>query len=209
MDAPAAITPDPDATLAELTTLGMRAARVVTQLLEIEGAAAEAAAAWLPEAGSTPASLAEAAASGQGVDAVAAAMAQAVPRTEILARALDRLSRSVRRTVALRRRMQAGWPRAAADDRQAMLRRQVARGVTNRIRQECDGEAAERLFDELNEQLHDPGLDEEILAHPVEQVVQRICRDLGLATAALSPLVSQSRKAADRPSPAIHRRRSG
>ena len=170
MDTAASPTPDLDAMLAELATLGMRGARVVTRMLEIEQAAAEAAATWLPEPGSTPASLSEAAAAGQGVDAVASAMAQAVPRTEILARALDRLSRSVRRTVALRKRMQSGWPRAAADDRAAMLRRQVARAIADRIRQQADGEAAERLFDELAERLDDPILAEEIQTLPVEQV---------------------------------------
>ena len=206
MDAPA--TPDFDATLAELTTLGMRAARVVTRMLEIEQAAADVAAAWLPEPGSTPASLGEAAEAGQAVDAVTTAMAQAVPRTEILARALDWLSRSVRRTIALSKRMQSGWPRAAADDRQAMLRRQVARGVGDQIRQQADGEAAERLFDELAERLDDPALAEEIQTLPVEQVVRRLCRDLGLVAAALSTLTDHQ-KPPFSPSPVLHGRGSG
>ena len=54
---------DPEAALAELATVGMRAVRVVGRMLEIEAAAAEVAAAWLPQPGSTPASLGEAAAS--------------------------------------------------------------------------------------------------------------------------------------------------
>ena len=182
MDATAAPDPDFDATLAELAALGMRAARVVTRMLEIEQAAAEVAASWLPAMGHAAASLGEAVAAGQGVDSVAAAMADAVPRVEVLALALDRVSRSVRRSVALLRRMQAGWPRAASsDDRTAMVRRQVARRVTDMIRNAADGEAAERLFDELAERLGDPAIEHEILALPVEEIVRRISRDLGLA----------------------------
>jgi hypothetical protein len=122
MDANAPPIPELDATLSELAALGMRAARVVTRMMEIEQAAADIVAGWLPEAGSVHASLGEAQAAGLGVDTAIAAMAQSVPRVESLARALDRLSRSVRRSVALMRRMQAGWPRAA-DDRTAMVRR--------------------------------------------------------------------------------------
>ena len=205
MDATAA-TPDPDAMLAELASLGMRAARVVTHLLEIEDAAATIAAACLPATGST-ASLAEAAALGQALDVVSAAMAQAVPRTEILARALDRLSRSVRFSIALRQRLQAGWPRArTADDRPAMLRKQVARGVASMIRQATEGEQAERLFDRLDELLDDPALTEDLLSLPVEQIVRRICRDLGLVAGALRPLATPP---VSSPAPDPHRRGSG
>ena len=180
----AKVSPNPplDGSLTELASLGIRAARVVTRLMEIEQQAAEMVASCLPEPGRQPQSLAEAEIAGQDVDAVTAAMAQAVPRVEALARALDRTSRSVRRTVALIRRMAAGWTGAgSADNRQAMLRRQVARGVAEMIRRESDGEAAERLFDDLAERLDDPGVAAEIGVLPEAEVVRRICRDLGLA----------------------------
>ena len=187
MDATAAPDPNFDATLTELAALGMRAARVVARMMEIEQAAAEIAASWLPERGHTAASLGEAVAAGQALDTVAAAMAPAVLRVEMLALALDRVSRSVRRSLALMRRMQAGWPRAASpDDRAAMVRRHVARRVADLIRRDTDGEAAERLFDELAERMDDPGLDQDFLALPVEEIVRRISRDLGLATDALA-----------------------
>ena len=187
MDATAAPDPNFDATLTELAALGMRAARVVARMMEIEQAAAEIAASWLPERGHTAASLGEAVAAGQALDTVAAAMAPAVPRVEVLALALDRVSRSVRRSLALMRRMQAGWPRAASpDDRAAMVRRHVARRVADLIRRDNDGEAAERLFDELAERMDDPGLDQDFLALPVEEIVRRIGRDLGLAADALA-----------------------
>ncbi len=187
---------DADAVLAEATTLTLGAMRVVSCMMQIEQKLAQAAAAWLPETGSTPASLAEAAATGQAIDDTTAAMAQAVPHTNTLARALDQLSRSLRRIIALKQRIQAGWPRArAADDRPAMLRRQVARGVTSRIRDAAPGEenaeAAERLFDDLYERLDDPAWADDLQSLPVEEVVRRICRDLGLVTAALPRLAAQ------------------
>jgi hypothetical protein len=185
MDATAAPDADFDAKLAELAGLGMRAARVVTRMMEIEQAASDIAASWLPEMGTTAASLGDAIAAGQAVDTVTAAMAEAVPRVEVLALALDRVSRSVRRSLALLRRMQAGWPAAASpDDRAAMVRRQVARGVGDMIRREADGEAAERLFDELAERLDDCELERHILDRPVDEIVRRIGRDLGLAAGA-------------------------
>ncbi len=199
---------DADAVLAEATTLTLGAMRVVSCMMQIEHKLAQAAAAWLPAAGSTPASLAEAAATGQAIDDTTAAMAQAVPHTNTLARALDQLSRSLRRTLALKQRIQAGWPRArAADDRPAMLRRQVARGVTTMIRHAADGDAAERLFDDLYERLDDPAWADDLQSLPVEEVVRRICRDLGLVTAALPRLAAQPPYAA--PAPAPHRRDSG
>ena len=186
MDAKVPPNPDLDAALIELASLGMRAARVVTRLMEIEQAVAEVVASCLPAPGHQPASLGEAATAGLDIDAVTAAMGQAVPRVEVLARAFDRVSRSVRRTVALIERMKAGWPRAAsADDRQAMLRRQVARGVAEVIRRESDGEAAERLFDDLAERLDDPDVAAEIGVLPEQEVVRRICRGLGLAMGAI------------------------
>ncbi len=174
-----------DAMLSELAALGMRAARVVTRMMEIEQLAAEAAAQWLPVPGSVPAASLEAVEAGRDADALAAVMEPAVKRIEMLARALDRVSRSVRRTVALRRRVAAGWPRAGlSDSRAAMVRRQVVRGVSEAIRHGTEGEAAERLFDELAVRLEEPAFEEHMLGLPVDEVVRLICRDLGVAFAA-------------------------
>jgi hypothetical protein len=178
MDAP--LPPTVDATLAELASLGMRAARAATRMIEIEVQTAEMLASWCPERGAEPASLTEATTAGQAIDIANAQMADAVPRVEVLARALDRLSRSVRRCIGLQLRIAAGWPRCASDSGPAMVKRQVARGVSQAIRHAADGEAAERLFDELAERLQDPELDIEIGALPVDEIVRRICRDLGL-----------------------------
>ena len=158
MNIPPVSEPTHDAMLAELASLGMRAGRVVVRLIEVEQAAVDVIAAWLPAPGGDTTALADALAEGQAVDAVQAATLVAVPRVEVLARALDRISRSVRRSIALRRRLEAGWLGAGSvDDRAAMVRRQVARSVGEAIRRESDGEAAERLFDELAERMGGTG----------------------------------------------------
>ena len=180
-------TPIPDPALDELVAIGMRGARVVVCLMEIEQAAAQVVAGGLPKAGAEPASLSEAQTFGLSLDAVAEVMAAAVPRVAKLAHALERVSRLVRRAVALRQRMQAGWPRARmADDRPAMVRRQVKRGVAEVIRRVSDSEeTAERLFDDLYDRLEDPALEQALLDWPVVEIVRQICRELGLGTGEL------------------------
>ena len=179
-----ALTSDPsdDAMLAELAALGMRAGRVVVRMMEIEQLAADWAAHELPAPGSVAVADPAYVDAGREADALAAVMAAAGPRVEGLARALDRVSRLVRRTVALRRRMEAGWPRvgSASDSRAAMVRRQVVRSVGDAIRREVDEDGAERLFDELAERLGGPEFEAEVAALPVEEIVRRVCRELGL-----------------------------
>ena len=172
-----------DETLSELAALGMRMARVVVRLGEVEQAAVDIVTCDLPKAGVQPGSTAEAHAAGASLDGLTEWMAGAVPRVDLLARALERVSRSVRRSVALAKRIEAGWPRVwSSDDRPAMVRRQVKRHMSEVIRRVADSDdAAERLFDELYERLDGPGLEQEIFGRPVQEIVRRICRDLGLA----------------------------
>ena len=174
-------------TLIELAALGMRMARVVVRLAEVEQQSVDIVAASLPAVGAVPASASEAVAAGVSLDGLAEWMAGAAPRVDRLARALERVSRSVRRSVALTKRLEAGWPRVRpVDDRAAMVRRQVKRGVSDVIRGVTDSDdAAERLFDELYERLEDPGLQQEMLELPAREIVRRICRDLGLAAGEL------------------------
>ena len=173
---------DAEATVHDLATLGMRVARAVARLVEIETEVAEIVASDLPARGRWPAGLGEATEAGMALDMAETVLAKAGPRVAELTRAFDRVSRSVRRSVALGKRLQAGWPvRAVGDTRVAMVRRQVSQGVAEAIRQAATGDAAERLFDDLAEQLDDPALDGEIAVLPVEAIVARIRRDLGLA----------------------------
>ncbi len=102
------------------------------------------------------------------------------PRLDMAGQTYERVARAVRRTLALVKRIEAGWPRrGGSDDRRTMARRQVARGVGERIARHADGERAERLFDDLNERLEamdfDGGLD-----RPVQAVIEALCCKLGL-----------------------------
>ena len=169
--------------LLELVSLGLRIARVAAEVAEAEGRVVAVVAAGLP-ASVDAGSLAEAQEAGSAVDAAGLALAQASPRIGAAARGYDRAARAVRRTVALVQRLDRGWvPRGGADDHAAMVRRQVARTVGERITRHADGEAAERLFDDLAERLEalerDGGLD-----GAADLVIAAICRDLGLPEAA-------------------------
>ncbi len=166
--------------LVELVALGVRIARVAAEVAEVEGRVVSLLAAGLPENLNSAASLTEARDSGLAVDSAELALANASARIGTATHAFDRASRAVRRTVALIQRLDAGWPRGGADDHHTLIRRQAARSVGERIARDHDGEAAERLFDDLAERLDalelDGGLD-----RPAEMVIAKLCRELGLA----------------------------
>ncbi len=108
------------------------------------------------------------------------ALKEASPRIDAAGQTFERVSRAVRRTVALVQRIEAGWPRCGgSDDRRSMERRQIARGVGERIARHADGEAAERLFDDLDERLDAMAFAGD-LEQPVDVVIDAICRALGL-----------------------------
>ncbi len=69
--------------------------------------------------------------------------------------------------------------RGGSDDRRSLARRQVARAVGERIARHADGEAAERLFDDLYERLDAMEFGGD-LDQPVEAVIDAICRAIGL-----------------------------
>ena len=166
--------------LVDLVSLGVRIARVATEVAEVEGRVVALVAACLPESLQAPASLTEAQAAGAAVDSAEQALAHASTRIGVATQAFDRAARAVRRTVALIQRIDAGWPQGGSDDHHTLVRRQVARGVAERIAQHHDGEAAERLFDDLADRLDalelDGGLD-----RPAELIIADLCRELGMA----------------------------
>ena len=172
--------------LLELVGFGVRIARVVAEVTEAEGQVVAVVRAGLPGSMVDAGSLTEAQLAGLAVDAAEDALSKASPRIAAAAQAFDRVSRAVRRTAALVRRLECGWPRrGGSDDRQAMARRQIARSVGERITGQSDGEAAERLFDDLAERLDALDL-AGALDQPVEAVIAEICRELGLEAARMT-----------------------
>ena len=94
--------------------------------------------------------------------------------------AFDRLSRAVRRTVALARHVAQPLPvRESTGQRRAGARRQVLRAVEDEIQRtaEVDRDA---LHAELLERLDAPELDDEIGNRLVAEIIADIGRDLGL-----------------------------
>jgi len=99
------------------------------------------------------------------------------------AAAFDRISRAVRRTIALARKVAEPLPaRVDAGQRRAAARRRILREVEDAIQREADGAEEEALEAELRERLDGSELEDEIEGRPVGEVVAEICRDLGLGT---------------------------
>ncbi len=169
--------------LAELVQIGLRVARMLGQVADGEAALAVAAA-QAGVAADVPAlagSLAEAIEADRAAAAAAEGRQTVVARAEAVAAAFARVSRSVRLTVLLAERIDRGWARGrVADERQAMVRRQVARGVGEAIGREAEGERAERLREGLAERLERLDAEDALGERPAEEIIAAICRDLGL-----------------------------
>jgi hypothetical protein len=169
--------------LAQLVQMGLTVARMVTRVAEAETALADAAAQVNAAEGASPmpTSLAEAIEADRAAAAAAEARHTVVARADIVTRAFARIARCIRLTVAQAERLDRGWARPTkADDRRAMAKRQVARGVAEVIAREAEGERAERLRESLTERLDSPDWEDEFEDLPVEEVITRICRDFGL-----------------------------
>ena len=98
--------------------------------------------------------------------------------------AFDRISRAVRRCIALARSLAHPVPPPPDPARQrAAARKQVIREVEDRIGRACNpgSDAADALTAELHDRLDEPDLDDDLTARPVAEVIAEICRDLGLA----------------------------
>ncbi len=99
--------------------------------------------------------------------------------------AFDRISRAVRRTIALARKLAEPVPMradAGSGQTRAAARRRILRGVEDAIQREAEGADVETLEAELRDRLDGPELDDAIGNRPVAEVVTDICRDLGLGT---------------------------
>ena len=171
------------AVLAELAEVGMTVARLIGRAAESEIAMAEAsAAARAAEGGAALAvSLAEAIEADRSAIGAAAARGTFVARVEVVTRAFVQVSRAIRRTVLLAERLDRGWARrSAADDRHAMAKRQIARGVADAIAGAADGARAEAVTESLAERLEAMDTLDDIGSRPAEELIGEICRDLGV-----------------------------
>jgi hypothetical protein len=100
--------------------------------------------------------------------------------------AYDRIARTIRRTIALARHIAdnpAGQPREPKVNR-AAARQKLIRGVEDAIdlkqrhQPKIDAEA---LYAELNERLLDPELEFDLQGRNVDDIIEEIARDLGIA----------------------------
>jgi hypothetical protein len=201
---PDAPTPAPQAfrdALAEFVQIGLSVARLVGRVAEAETALAEAASQInVAEGVSAMAeSLAQAIEADRATAAAAEARPTVVARADSITEAFARVSRAVRLTVMLAERLDRGWARRGmSDNRRAMARRQIARGVADAIAREADGERAERLTEALADRLESLDVENELGDRTAEEIIREICRALGLDPAPI--LESPSVRAAARPS---------
>ena len=100
--------------------------------------------------------------------------------------AFDRIARAIRRTVALARHIaahQAPGPAhvSAPGTNRTTTRAQLIRGVEDAIHRQRRELDTEPLYAELGERLDDPELDLDLQGRPVDDIIEEICRDLGVA----------------------------
>ena len=101
--------------------------------------------------------------------------------------AFDRIARTLRRTIALARKLSDPTPPRPAqlradrsNERRLAARKQIIREVEDTIQRRTDGAEAEALHAEFYERLDDPDLDDDLDQHPVAEIIKDICRDFGI-----------------------------
>ena len=101
--------------------------------------------------------------------------------------AFDRIARTLRRTIALARKLSEPARPAPVErstepshQRRAAARKQIIRAVEDTIQRETDGPEAEALHAELRERLDDPDLEDDLDQLPIAEIIRDICRDLGI-----------------------------
>ena len=98
--------------------------------------------------------------------------------------AFDRIARTLRRTIALARKITDPTPpRAAAQaaERRRLARKQIIREVEDTIQRRADGADAEALQAEFYERLETIDCEDDLANLPIAEIIALIRRDLGLA----------------------------
>jgi hypothetical protein len=104
---------------------------------------------------------------------------EAAPRPDLTIK-FDRIARTVRRTVALARRLDEPVAEAGDEQRRVAARRRILRVVEDVIQREARGPEREKLEAELLERMDAPELDDEIDLRPTADIIADIVRDLEL-----------------------------
>ena len=96
--------------------------------------------------------------------------------------AFDRVARAVRRCIALARHIAANPAEPAQDPaKQAATRARLIRGVEDAIHRQRRNDDHDPLYAELAERLEDPALDLHLATRSVDDIINEIARDLGVA----------------------------
>ena len=101
-----------------------------------------------------------------------------------LAAAFDHIARAVRRCIALAQSLDKPAPNSARH--RAAARKRIIRAVEDLIQRPSDDagrdtDSPETLRAELHERMDAPDLDDDLRDRPTADIIQEICRDLGLA----------------------------
>jgi hypothetical protein len=101
--------------------------------------------------------------------------------------AFDRLSRGIRRSISLARRLDEPAPAPApppsglASETRIAARKRILREVEDIIQRKAGQTEAGSLEAELLDRLDSPDLEDDIAQRPVADIIADICRDLGIA----------------------------
>ncbi len=98
--------------------------------------------------------------------------------------AFDRIARTLRRTIALARKLAEPAPLSPATqaaERRRIARKQIIRAVEDTIQRETSGADAEALHAEFYERLDTIDLDDDLDNQPIADIIALIRRDLGIA----------------------------
>jgi nucleotide-binding universal stress UspA family protein len=113
------------------------------------------------------------------------AEANAAPETvaqqlPALTRGFDRLARTIRLTSALEQKFEHDKAAFSSEPRRTAARQQVIRRAEDMIELRAEPAEREHLLADLYERLDDPGFDLDLALREVGEVIDEVCRDLGV-----------------------------